>query len=111
MGMHQGSVLSPFIFTVVIDVVIEFASELLYADDLDLWTIEGLRNEFSWRRHCLMYMIDGYVGLCRSFISPFNEIILFKIFLLCRNLRIIPEFFLCQTSFTSSVCIHSVILI
>ena len=40
-GMHQGSVLSPFIFALVIDVVTEFAregalSELLYADDLVL---------------------------------------------------------------------------
>ena len=40
-GMHQGSVLSPFIFAVVVDVVTEFArdgvlSELLYADDLVL---------------------------------------------------------------------------
>ena len=37
-GMHQGSVMSPFLFTVVVDVVTEFArdgalSELLYADD------------------------------------------------------------------------------
>ena len=41
MGMHQGSVLSPFIFALVIDVVIDFArqtelSEMLYADDLIL---------------------------------------------------------------------------
>ena len=40
MGMHQGSVLSPFLFAVVVDVVTEFAregvlSELLYANDLD----------------------------------------------------------------------------
>ena len=40
-GMHQGSVLSPFLFAVVVDVVTEFAregalSELLYADDLVL---------------------------------------------------------------------------
>ena len=39
MGMHQASVLSPFPFVVVVDVVIEFAreaalSDLLYADDL-----------------------------------------------------------------------------
>ena len=37
-GMHQGSVLSPFLFAVVVDVVTEFAregalSELLYADE------------------------------------------------------------------------------
>ena len=57
-GMHQGSVLSPFLFAVVGDVVTEFAiegalSELVYADDLSLIseTIEGLRNKFlKWRR-------------------------------------------------------------
>ena len=37
-GMHQRSVLSPFLFALVVDVVTEFAregvlSELLYADD------------------------------------------------------------------------------
>ena len=53
MGMHQGSVLSPFIFAVVVDVVTEFdrecvLSELLYVDDLVLMseTIEGLRRKF-----------------------------------------------------------------
>ena len=53
MGMHQGSVLSSFLFAVVADVVTEFAregalSELLYADDLVLMTeaIERLRNKF-----------------------------------------------------------------
>ena len=53
-GMHQRSVLSPFILAVVVDVVTEFAregalSELLYADDIVLIsvTIEGLRNKFS----------------------------------------------------------------
>ena len=40
-GMHQGSVLSPFLFAVVVDVVTELArdcvlSELLYVDDLIL---------------------------------------------------------------------------
>ena len=57
MGMHQGSVLSPFLFAVVVDVVTEFAregalSELLYADDLVLMseTNEGLRNKFlKWK--------------------------------------------------------------
>ena len=48
-GMHQGSVLSPFLLAVVVNVVIELAregvlSELLYADDLVLMseTIERL---------------------------------------------------------------------
>ena len=41
MGMHQGSMLPPFLFAVVIDVVTEFAiegalSELLYVDYLVL---------------------------------------------------------------------------
>ena len=51
--MHQGSVLSPFLFAVVVDVVTELAkegvlSEWLYADDLVLMseTIEELRNKF-----------------------------------------------------------------
>ena len=40
-GMHQGSVMSPFLFAVVVDVFTEFArvgalSELLYADDIVL---------------------------------------------------------------------------
>ena len=53
MGMHQGSVLSPFLFAVVVDGVKEFArevalSELLNADGLVLMseTIDGLRNKF-----------------------------------------------------------------
>ena len=38
MGIHQGSVLSPFLFAAVVNVVTEFTregalSELLYADD------------------------------------------------------------------------------
>ena len=40
-GLHQGSVLSPFLFALVLDVVTEFAREgvicvLFYADDLVL---------------------------------------------------------------------------
>ena len=49
--MHQGSVLQPFLFAVVVDVVSEFAragalSDLLYTYDLIPMseTIEGLRN-------------------------------------------------------------------
>ena len=52
-GMHQGSVLSPFLFAVVVDVVTELAREgvltgLLYADYLVLMsvTIGGLWNKF-----------------------------------------------------------------
>ena len=52
-GMHQGSVQSPFCFAVVVDVVTELAkdcvlSEVLHADDLVLMceTIEGLWNKF-----------------------------------------------------------------
>ena len=55
--MHQGSVLSPFLFAMLVDVVTEFTregalSELLYADDLFLMseTTEGLRNKFiKWK--------------------------------------------------------------
>ena len=56
-GMHQVSVLSPFLSAMVTDVVIEFAREgvlsvLLNADDLVLVseTIKGLRNKFlRWK--------------------------------------------------------------
>ena len=56
-GMHQGSVLSPFLFVVVVDVVTELAtvgvlSEWLYADDLVLMseTIVRHEKEFTkWR--------------------------------------------------------------
>ena len=55
--MHQGSVLSPFLFAVVVDVVTKFdrrgtLNELLYADNLVMMseTIEGLRNTFTkWK--------------------------------------------------------------
>ena len=55
-GMHQGSVLSPF-STVVVDVITEVAREgalceILYADDLVLMseTVEGLMDKFlKWK--------------------------------------------------------------
>ena len=55
--MQQGSVLSPFILSVVVDVVTEFAREgalieLLYSDDLLLISesIKGLRKNFlRWK--------------------------------------------------------------
>ena len=53
MGMHQGSVLLPFLFAVVVDVDTELKregvlSELLFCGDLVLVseTVEGLRNKF-----------------------------------------------------------------
>ena len=57
MGMHQGSVLSPFLFAVVVVVVNELdrenaPSDLLYADDLVLIseTMKGLMNKFlKWK--------------------------------------------------------------
>ena len=44
MGVYQGSVLSPLLFAVVVDVVSEFARdsalcELLYADDFVLMSV------------------------------------------------------------------------
>ena len=49
MGMHQGSVLSPFLFAVVVEGAL---SELLYADDFVLMreTIKGLIDKFlEWK--------------------------------------------------------------
>ena len=56
-GMHQGSVLSPFLLVLVVDVITEFGrggalSGLLYVDGIVLMseTIEGLRNKvFKWK--------------------------------------------------------------
>ena len=50
-GINQGSVLSPFLIAVAVNIVTEFVrgmlSELLYADDLILmsYTIVGLRDK------------------------------------------------------------------
>ena len=56
-GVHQGSVLSPLIFSIVVDVVTEHAregllNEILYADDLVLMSesMDDLRERFQkWR--------------------------------------------------------------
>ena len=56
-GVYQGSVLSPLVFAIVVDVVTEsvragLMSEILYADDLVLMseTMEGLREKFQkWK--------------------------------------------------------------
>ena len=56
-NVHQGSVLSPLIFAIVVDVVTEHAREgflnkILYADDLVLMSesLEDLRERFQRRR-------------------------------------------------------------
>lgn len=56
-GVHQGSVLSPLVFAIVVDVVTEsvregLMSDMLYADDLVLMSesMEGLREKFwKWK--------------------------------------------------------------
>ena len=52
-GVHQGSVLLPLIFAIVVDIVTEHAregllNEILYADDLVLMSesLEDLREKF-----------------------------------------------------------------
>ena len=57
-GVHQGSVLSPLIFVIVVDAVSEHAregllNEILYADDLVLMSenLEDLRERFQRWRH------------------------------------------------------------
>ena len=59
-GVHQGSVLSPLIFAIVVDAVSEHAREgllnkILYADDLVLMSenLEDLRERFQRWRHAL----------------------------------------------------------
>ena len=58
-GMLQGSVLSPFLFALVVDVVAEFTRngvlrELLYANDIVLMSeiMEALRDKFLKWKDC-----------------------------------------------------------
>ena len=75
--MHQGSVLSPFRFVVVVDVINEFAREgalreLLYAYDLVLKgeTIEGLRNKFSkWKEAFESKGLKAKLGKSKSMVN------------------------------------------
>ena len=81
--MHHGSVLSPFPFTLVVDVVIEFAREdvlceLLHNDDLILMseTIEGVKDKFIFQIGAGLYAVgrpvqkrndeDGQIGTIQS---------------------------------------------
>ena len=68
--MHQGSVLSPFFFAMMVYLITEFTregalSELLYADDLVLMneTIEGLRNKLlKWKETFESKDLKAYIG-------------------------------------------------
>ena len=79
-GMLQGSVLSPFLLVVVVDVVTVFAregvlSELLYADDIVLMceTIVGLRNNFlKWKE--IFESIGFKVNLGKTKVTVFGGI-------------------------------------
>ena len=56
-GVHQGSVLSPLLFAIVVDVISEYEregliNEILYADDLVLMSesVENLKKKFlKWK--------------------------------------------------------------
>ena len=56
-GVHQGSVLSPLLFAIVVDVITENAKrsvvyELMYADELFIMseTMEDLKKDFRIRK-------------------------------------------------------------
>ena len=81
MGMHQGSVLSPFLLAVVLDAFTEFArdgelGEVMYADDLVLIseTIEGLRNKFlKWILRVLPVAVTGSPNLLCCILRYFTD--------------------------------------
>ena len=55
--MHQGSVLSPLIFAIVVDVVTKHArlNEILHTDNLVLMSksLKDLHEKFQWWRRAL----------------------------------------------------------
>ena len=75
--MHQGSVLSPLIFAVVVDGVTEHAREgllnkILYADDLVLMSesLEVLRKRFQrWRSAVEGKGLEVNVGKTKMMVS------------------------------------------
>ena len=76
MGMHQGSVLSPFLLAIVVDDVIELAregvlSEVMYADDLVLMseTIKGLKNKFMKRKEAFDKGLKVNLGKTKVIVS------------------------------------------
>ena len=87
-GVHQGFVLSPLIFAVVVDVVIEHAregllNEILYADDLVLMSesMDDLRERFQkWRSALEGKGLKVNVGKTKMMVSETEgEIVLSKI--------------------------------
>ena len=87
-GVHPGSVLSPLIFAIVVDVVTEHAregllNEILYADDLVLMneSLEDLRKRFQrWRSALEDKGLKVNVGKTEMMVSGTEgEIVLSKI--------------------------------
>ena len=76
-GVHQESVLSPLVFAIVIDVVMEsvrsgLLSEMLYACDLVLMskTMEGLRQKFKkWKEAFESQGLKVNLGKTRVLVS------------------------------------------
>ena len=87
-GVHQGSVLSPLIFAIVVDVVTEHAregllNEILYADDLVLMSesMDDLRERFQkWRSALEGKGLKVHVGKTKMVVSGTEgEIVLSEI--------------------------------
>jgi len=80
-GVHQGSVLSPLVFAVVVDVVTENAreslmSKMLYADDLVLMseTMEGLREKFwKWKEVFESKELKVNLGKTKAMVSGTDD--------------------------------------